>query len=293
MDTREKIISQLNQLFQNYILQESDVMFNNYTNWLIKTIYKIPVCKSILDKVMSAYPIGDDIIEKYENENIEYFCFIDKITINEEYYISYLIHWLKYQEKRAIDNLTPYYEICSWLNSNRYKILNSIELIRLFKTDFIYPIIAYVISQLTEESGLLNILDRYNQKVQTIGLDFEKDDKDEIFLQKDLLRFLFHQGCEFEYSSNTGNGIPDFVLKCGNKKFVLEIKYLKQIDDNKKYESQLKTYLTQCNTDLGCLIVFTSEDAEFYFEDNTLNIKTVYIGNLKPSKRNTKRIPIK
>lgn len=291
MDTREKIISQLNQLFQNYILQESDVMFNNYTNWLIKTIYEIPVCKSILDKVMSAYSIGDDIIE--ENEIIEYFRFINKITINEEYYISYLLHWLKYQEKGAIDHLTPYYKRCSWLNSNIDKILNSIELIRLFKTDFIYPIIAYVISQLTEESGLLNILDRYNQKVQTIGLDFEKDDKDEIFLQKDLLRFLFHQGCEFEYSSNTGNGIPDFVLKCGNKKFVLEIKYLKQIDDNKKYESQLKTYLTQCNTDLGCLIVFTSEDAEFYFEDNTLNIKTVYIGNLKPSKRNIKRIPIK
>ena len=38
MDTREKIIDQLNQLFQNYMLKESDVMFNNNTNWLITTI---------------------------------------------------------------------------------------------------------------------------------------------------------------------------------------------------------------------------------------------------------------
>lgn len=88
MDTREKIIDQLNQLFQNYMLKESDVMFNNNTNWLITTICGIPVCKSIIDRVKSAYPISDEIIEK--NKNKEYFLFISEITINEEYYISYL-----------------------------------------------------------------------------------------------------------------------------------------------------------------------------------------------------------
>ena len=303
MDTREKIIDQLNQLFQNYMLKESDVMFNNNTNWLITTICGIPVCKSIIDRVKSAYPISDEIIEK--NKNKEYFLFISEITINEEYYISYLLHWLEYQQKRTIQPLTPYYKRCSWLNSNIDDKLNSKEVRRLFKTDFIYPIIAYVNSQLTEESGVLHILDKYNQKVQTIGLDFEKDDKDETFLQKDLLRFLFHQGCEYAYSLNTGNGVPDFVLKCGNKNFVVEVKYVRQQSEqtqqkdkltkqkDARFESQLKAYLTQCNTDLGCLLVFTDMDVEFHLEDKALNIKTVYIGNLKPGDRITKNFLVK
>lgn len=291
MDARGKVIDQLNLLFQNYMLKESDVMFNNSTNWLIDTIYGMPVCKSILDRVIFNNPIKDKTIE--ENSNKEYLLFINEITKNEEYYISYLLHWQDYQKKNTTCPLTPYYNRCSWLNSNIEEKLSSKELRQLFKTDFIYPIIAYVISQLKEESGILNILDRYNQKVQTIGLDFEADKMNEIFLQKDLLRFLFHQGCEFAYSPNTGNGIADFVLKCGNKDFVVEVKYVTNLNEHKKYESQLRAYQTQYNTDLGCLLVFTDMDVEFYSEDNMLNIRTVYIGNLTPSKRDTKKVPIK
>ena len=44
----------------------------------------------------------------------------------------------------------------------------------------------------------------------------------------------------------------------------------------------------------GCLYIFTIEDVTFEFETNYDNIflRTIYIGNIKPSNRNTMTITI-
>ena len=163
----------------------------------------------------------------------------------------------------------------------------------LFKTDFIRPILNYIINQLTEENYVLYLLDRYKQRTERFKT-INPEGKRELDLQQDLFLYLFDEGLELGNSTNIGNGEVDFIINVNGNPFLIETKLYKKGTSYKKYISQLKDYMGKVSANWGCLYIFTTEDVTFEFETNYNNIflRTIYIGNIKPSNRNTRTITI-
>lgn len=288
MDNRKQIINRIEHHYQSYLNRQSDVLFNAATNELVDFVFNIPICKNIISNIKKLYPISNELLKT--NQNTEYFNYTNDITKSNEYYISYCLHWFDYIKSKGIYAPKGYDQECDWLNSN---IRGSKDSMMLFKTDFIRPILNYIINQLTEENYILYLLDRYKQRTERFKTINSKD-KGELDLQKDLFLYLFDEGLELGNSTNIGNGEVDFIINVNGNPFLIEIKLYKKGTSYKKYISQLKDYMGKVSANWGCLYIFTIEDVTFEFETNYDNIflRTIYIGNIKPSNRNTMTITI-
>ena len=290
MDNRSQIINRIEECYQAYIGRKSDVLLNFATDTLIEQILNIPCCKAILDDVKRKYPISEDDIRN--NQIKDYFVYIDDITRDMGYFISYCLHWLDYVRKmKIVKSPDGYDKECSWLFSN---IRGSKDSISLFKTDFIRPILDYIICQMGNEAYILYLLDRYKQRVERFGVILDINTKKELALQKELHLYLFDQGLELYNSANTGKGEIDFVVKCNEAPFIIEVKVYRKRGRKSTYLSQLKKYMEQLPADKGCLYIFTSEDVKFRLkeQDESVQVITVYTGQTTPSNRNTEIMEI-
>lgn len=304
---RESIIEKIELYYQQYINQESNTLFNIATNTIMRKIKSIPFCEYAWNMVKIEYPFSKEDLEK-EQEWI--YTFLGKESDNLDKIISFYLHWFEYiQEKRSKNNqLTQYYRNCYWLTTN--SDITEQQKIKLFKTDFIRPILDFLILQLQEENYILYLLERYKQRIERFDSVKESVKKDtelkELKLQKDIQLYLFDQGIDIPnetnqisslYSPNIGNGEPDFIITQHNKKpFFIEVKVCKSRNGTQniieKAVSQLKDYMSKCSTTYGCLLIFTTEDY-YFISDENLHVFTIYIGDETSCRRNTKTIKIK
>lgn len=286
MDIRRQIIDYIERCYQSYLGRQSDVLFNAATNELFDLVFNIPVCKDIIANIKELRPISNDLLKC--NQEIEYFNYVDNITQETEYYVSYCLHWFDYiRNIKGIHSLQGYDQECYWLNSN---IRGSNDTMMLFKTDFVKPILNYVIEKLDEELYLLYVLDRFKQRVERFRTINITPKTKELDLQKELFLYLFDEGLNLGNSVNIGNGEVDFIIDINGNPFIIEAKIYRKRTSCKKYISQLKDYMGKVAARWGCLYIFTTEDVNFELE-NTLNnifVKTVYVGDKKPSNRDTK-----
>lgn len=285
MDSRAQIINSIELQYQSYLNRQSDTLFNSATNDLYDSITNISICQNIVSEIKRKHPIDNDLLNK--NQGVEYFTYIDNITQSTDYYISYCIQWFEYiRFTKGIHSPEGYDQKCHWLCSN---IRGSKDSMMLFKTDFIRPIINYLVRQLNSEVYLLHVLDRFKQRVERFKTINITSETNELSLQKDLFLYLFDQGLELGNSTNIGNGEVDFIIDVNGSPFIIEAKFHKKGKSHNGYLSQLKDYMNKVSAKFGCLYIFTTEDVSFEFEtpSNNLFVRTIYVGDKKPSQRTT------
>lgn len=290
MDTRRQIIDFIERCYQSYLERQSDVLFNAATNELFDLVFNIPICKDIIANIKELRPISNDSLKC--NQETEYFNYVDNITQGTEYYVSYCLHWFDYIKNiKGIHSPQGYDQKCYWLNSN---IRGSNDTMMLFKTDFVRPILNYIIEKIDKEVYLLYILNRFKQRVERFKILNITPKTKELDLQKELFLYLFDQGLEIGNSTNIGNGEVDFIIDINGSPFIIEAKLYRKGKSIKKYLSQLKDYMSKVSAKWGCLYIFTTEDVYFELktDSNNIFVKTIYVGNEKPSNRKTGTIII-
>ena len=261
----------------------SNVLFNINTDTIIHRIESLPQCKQIICELINRNPIPDDTIESLVE--------IDKIKKllekkDESFYVAFCLQWYYYQKRHERFQMRTYADKVRWLT---FKDKESTDKIKIFKTDFIRPIIDYLISQIKECNTIYYYLDRYKSRVERYTFKL-LEKMDEPALHKDLELYLFDQFVPFYHEPSLGRGRPDFVidLECNDKPFVIEIKrmdVLKQgiIDESLR---QLKAYLGQFPS-YGCLYIFTKDKCYTEYPkdiDDNLTIRCVYLGDKTASK---------
>lgn len=277
---KNQIVEKIEILWRSYWQQQSSRMFNCATDLFMEYVLNIPYCKYVLDKLKSDYPFKPEEIIRYNS--VEY-----SELLKENSYIqvlSFLCYW--YEDRKNTNKMKLYFNDCRWLSYCREA--TEMDKMQMFKTDIIRPIIDYIICNLNDEGLVLYLLDRYKQRTErfkTINLE----GKGELDLQKDLFLYLFDEGLELGNSVNIGNGEVDFIIDVYGRPFVIEAKLYRKNVSCKKYMSQLKDYMGKVAARWGCLYIFTTEDVNFEFENTQDNIfvKTVYVGDKKPSNRDT------
>lgn len=285
MDDRKRIIDYIEQQYQYYLNRQSDVLFNAATDELFDLITAIPICKDIISKIKKEYPVNQELL--INNQNIEYFTYVDNITSKPSYYISYCLHWFDYIKNKGVHSPEGYDQKCDWLHSNMRGPKDSML---LFKTDFVRPILNYIINQLDEEVYLLYLLERFKQRAERFGINIHDKTTNELTLQKDLFLYLFDEGLELWHSADIGNGEIDFAINITGQPFIIEVKLYKKESNTNGYISQLKDYMEKTSANWGCLYIFTTEDVSFELgtASDFIFVKTIYIGHKKPSQRKTK-----
>ena len=162
MDYRNQIIDYIERCYQSYLGRQSDVLFNSATDELFHSILDVPICKDIISHVKRTHPIEVNLLK--QNQETEYFEYFTSITKSREYYISYCLHWYEYIQPEIERNpMQGYDEECHWLHSN---IRGTNDTMLLFKTDFVRPILNYIINQLNEEVYLLYVLEGFKQRAE-------------------------------------------------------------------------------------------------------------------------------
>ena len=197
------------------------------------------------------------------------------------------MHWLDYiRNIKGIHSPQGYDQECNWLYSN---IREPKDPMMLFKTDFVRPILNYVIEKLNEELYLLYVLDRFKQRVERFRTINITPKTKELDLQKELFLYLFDQGLEIGNSTSIGNGEVDFIIDINDSPFIIEAKFYKKRKSFKKYLSQLKDYMDKVSAKWGCLYIFTTEDVSFKLQvdSDDIFVKTIYVGDKSPSNRKT------
>lgn len=285
MDDRKQIIDRIEHYYQYYLDRQSDVLFNAATDELFDLVFNIPICKDIISNIKELKPISNDLLKC--NQETEYFNYVDNITQGTEYYVSYCLHWFDYIKKiKGIHSPQGYDQKCYWLNSN---IRGSNDTMMLFKIDVVRPILNYIIEKLDEEVYLLYLLERFKQRVERFRTINITPKTKELNLQKELFLYLFDQGLEIGNSTNIGNGEVDFIIDINGSPFILEAKFYKKRKSYRRYLSQLKDYMNKVSAKWGCLYIFTTEDVSFklQMDSDDIFVKTVYVGDKKPSNRKT------
>lgn len=280
----ERIIQRLENWYYQYANLGSDVLMNLNTDSLIGKIKSLPQCHQILDNLIHKYPLTEQEIKSFV-ELGEIKLLFEKHS--EQYYIAFCLQWYYYQKEHGASLIKTYADNARWLIKSDK---DTIDKVKIFKTDVIRPIVDYIISQIKEHNIIYYYLDRYKSRVERYTYSVLSDKK-ELDLQNDLALYMFDQGLSFYHEPNLGNGRPDFVidLECNGKPFVIEIKRIKKLTQGVIEDSlrQLGAYLNQLQLpSYGCLYIFT-EDADYvdYSKeaDEKLSIRCVYLGGKTPS----------
>lgn len=281
----ETIVQKLENYYNQYLNLTSDVMLNLNTDTLFSRIESLPQCKMILDELIRNNPIEDEEICNLNGSEIHDHKKLFE-TRGANYYVAFCLQWYYYQKNHVRFLMNTYADNAKrWLTKTDKDTEN---IVRIFKTDAIRPIVDYIISQIKEHNLILYYLDRYKSRVEryTHGL---LADKNELGLQKDFALYLFDQELPFFQEPNLGHGRPDYVidLECNDKPFVIEIKRSDVLSSGEIDESlrQLKAYLDRFPS-YGCLYIFT-KDTNYvnysYDIDEKLIIRCVYLGDKAPS----------
>lgn len=281
----------------------SEILFNAQTDFLMDSVMAIPYCKKILDTLKENYPIEESIITG--NKTSTYRWLPNVIYKSKEYYLSYCLHSYEYfrRQKCSTGHTNYLEEYYSDMKIFSQGVSVSGNRMQVFKTEFIWPLLCYVISCLNEEAHIVHALERYKQRVEmfTKGTLHKGNELiGETKLQDDLALYLFDQGIEYCKEAQVGNGKIDFSISdteektqgigllCQNEPYVIEVKRYSNNQKNyiDKWAKQLKTYMGR-TLHKGCLVIFYDEEIGLKLCD-TLNFKyiSIYTGNIIPSKIN-------
>lgn len=293
----ETIINKIELAYNLYIQQGSEIMFNTFTDHFFDKLESVPSCKLILDDLESQHKIAQEVFE--ERIVSEFFYDKDFFVSIESHYVAYCYQYYKFLRNRQRTRgnfLNPYYKEVIWTDKS---ISEEGDRIKLFKTDYVRPIVNYIIEHLKDESLILECLRRYKSRVERFKT-IQGENISESRLQRDLALYLFDNGVEFSKEDDTCNGRLDFrihdgtihygaILNCNNKSFIVETKLMEKVTDSllKKAITQLRAYMNQIPS-LGCLVLFTPDDNNKILVDTVqdgITIIPIYIGQESPCNR--------
>lgn len=279
---QDAIIGRLETYYQQYVNCKSDVTFNKNTNSLLLNLRSIPIVNDIITKVISDYPFSNDVFDKIGND---YYPAVYKGLYNQSdrEYVSFCLQYLYYLQQKCSFG-RPYFKRTIWIRSSIGG--NEPLTADLFKTDFIRPIINFIINSLSDEYCVYSMIIRYRQRVETF-CDYEED-YDEKKWQKHLSLYLFDCGIPYYKEVSLGNGNPDFVVDAWgteNSQYVIETKVF-DIENKsaiKKGIIQLNSYKRRCNAK-GFLVVFSKYQLDIQFDHGDNDIIVIDISGKSPSK---------
>lgn len=307
---QDRIIEKIELYYQQYLDKKSDILFNLNTINLMQKLQNIPFCKIVFEHLKEDFPFSKEEIESVEI-GYPYDKMAKYLTNDECSYFSFCLHWYEYRIFNSDNKLdmNAAFKKCKWLNSD----------IQLFKSDFIRPLLDYIILQLKEENYIIYQLERYAKRINNfniikkpiVSIAHQEDENDiigiplmnkhELNLHQDLCLYLYENEIDFDYSEKIGNAEVDFKLpQCNNTYYLIEVKVCKKEADLYRIKagiSQLKEYMNRIGTDYGCLFIYTLENYNFIAEPNLKDegIKLIYayIGDESPSKRSLKTKTVK
>lgn len=299
----DRIIDKINLYFQQYMQMDSDSLFNLHTNDLICKVLDIPCCKFIVGQLKTKYSFTEEEIKKYPDD-CRIVSEIVKLLDNKERYLSFCWHWYELSGYFSMTDLKGGYRHSYWLDSKGTNM-------QLFKSDFIKPLLDYIILQLKEEDFIIYLINRYARRISNFevikkpveDIVNQKEDKDikgiplmnnkELDFHKDLCLYLYDNEIDFNYSEKIGNAEVDFKMpQCNEAPYIIEAKIYKgekDLDRIKDGTKQLKDYMDRMGTGYGCIFIYSETD-DYFIADESLEkggiqLVTAYIGDKSPSKR--------
>ena len=236
--------------------------------------------------------VPEQLIE--ERQDKCYLEFFEDMTKHgQEYYIAYCIQLYQYLRNHNGKISNPYCYETVWIDSFGSEHGNRFQ---LFKTDFIRPIVDYIINSITNEAIILYYLDRYKSRLERFKTYNFTEETHERDLQKDIALYLFDNDIEFHRELDLGNGKLDFliepnnkehfgtVMDCNDKPFIVEVKYFKnklQEHDIKDAIRQLSAYM-RVQDSYGCLLAYIMDSDKKplrNYEIDGIEIIPIYVGD--------------
>jgi hypothetical protein len=301
---KDFIINKIEAYYKQYLERKSGLMFNESTDFFFDSLMQIPYCKTILNELETLCNIS---IPKsgYIELDKSIMSFINK---GQAYYAAYCLHYYKELRQRREHTvelrkeqkpgeypiLQPYCKYAIWTNKSTRET-GDMQL--LFKTDFVRPIVDYIINLTTNENAIMYFVERYKERAElfhTIKIPKESKTK-ELGLQEDLALYLYDNGLTFFQEIKKGNGRLDFMcnatgkqhygcaLECNNKPYIIEVKYYRNKKQIKDGILQLKRYMNRTNA-YGCLLVYVDKASfSFEIENPYEDIKLLYVDLIENS----------
>lgn len=304
---RDQIINKIEAYYTQYFEKKSGLMFNESTDFFFDSLMQIPYCKTILDDLdnICDIDIPDNRITELDKTIM---AFINK---GQAYYASYCLRFYKKLRKQrelqfelqkehkpgGHSILKPYCTYAIWIHKS---VNEAGDIQQLFKTDFVRPIVDYIINLTSNENVIMYFVERYKERVEQFHtVKIPKDSKTrELYLQEDLALYLHDNGLTFFQEVKKGNGRLDFMcnvtgeqhygcaLECNNKPYIIEIKYYRNKKQIEGGILQLKRYMNRTNA-FGCLLVYVDKASfKFEIENPYEDIKLLYVDLIEkiPSK---------
>lgn len=292
MDFRSEIET-IEKYYEQYFSYKSERMFNYSTDHFFDELESIPFCKEVVERLINTNPIQKETFDRHEST--EWFTLFEEegiISQGYEYYIAYCIQYYRYLRNK--DNpIEGYYKDAVWVSSNN---VSKSEQLSLFKTDFVRPIVDYIINSYQAESHIIYLIKRYCERIERFKIFAGNTGMKEKEFQTDFAMYLFDNGHDFYKETDTCNGKLDFCItesdnkavrsswKCGKGQFIVEVKRYNNAGQIQSGMTQLIAYLRQCQSH-GCLLIYTDKELEFRNIPQGVQVLTAYIGNQNPSKR--------
>jgi hypothetical protein len=295
---KELIINKIEAYYKQYLERKSGLMFNENTDFFFDSLMQIPYCKMILDDLDN---LCDTTIPERGVTELDktIMAFINK---GQAYYAAYCLHFYRELRKRRENTvelrkklkpgeypiLEPYCKYAIWTNKS---ISETGDMQQLLKTDFVRPIVDYIINLTTNENAIMFFVERYKERAELFHtVKIPKDSKTkELALQDDLALYLHDNGLTFFQEVKKGNGRLDFMcnvtgkqhygcaLECNNKPYIIEVKYYRNKRQIKEGILQLKRYMNRTNA-YGCLLVYVDKaNFSFELENPYEDIKLLYV----------------
>lgn len=289
-----KLINEIERRYAQYCVSDSDTMLFFSTREFINYLKSYRVIDQIFNRLCKDYPFSDEELSAYMTT--EYFTYFKEITESREKYAAFSFQFLNWGFEQKKFNILHLHSEARWTCSNDREYSKK-DQIKLFKTDVVYNIVSYVVDELRKGSEFCHILMRFGERAMRFRT--LSDINDENNLQDRIGLYLYDNGYSFSREENSGNGKADFLVS-DDDDYVVEVKYVGDgnnctTSDLKRWSSQLDDYMRKYSSRHGILYVVSRKDYVFLWDGKCedKDIMNVYIGKLKPSERNTKKIVLR
>lgn len=283
----EKDIEQIEYYYNVLCNYNSFQTFDIYTDAFFDNILSIASVKVIVDSLIEEHPIDDSVFDEHSKSEAPYILdyFSDK---GHHYLIAYYIQLYNFWKRNETKD---YYSEVPWVTAYENEFDGQVQ---YFKSDFVRPIVDYIIYQLRNEGGILSVIRRYSERIERFSAIGSISNKKEPELQKDIALYLFDNGYEFYKETDTNNGSIDFqiyaptsrrsVWQCNKTKFVVEVKKFSSQYQIKRAIIQLRAYMNQIGDSKGCLLIYTTSPLLIATKPNDIHIQIVNVFSDTPSK---------
>lgn len=289
MTETELIIDRIERFYSHYLGYESESTFNRNTDTFFMNLRSIGVVDAIFRQLVEEFLFTNECFSnKIYNKD---YPIVHRLLNAFEYrkYISFCIQYYYYLKGTCLCG-QPYFSRSIWI---RPDIHGQQPLsVRLFKTDFVRPIVDFIINSLSDDLYIHESIIKYQQRVEIYRQ--MPEGRLESDWQRHLSLYLFDKGVDHYREANLGNGKIDFYIEDNNKtrshwgkdapKYVIETKVFKkdQQQNIKNGVNQLHDYLRRISAH-GCLVVFTDVPLDIRFNHEGIEVIQIYIGEKSSS----------